>query len=120
MDAELYLFVDRDGTEWISDICPSNVLTYIKNRFVSKPQNNDGNFARYSLEYFLDMWEKRLCDDWYTYLRDSDYGKFAGDDMELDATELPKGFIKFLIDRDLTYEDGVFAYNYKDYIKEQK
>ena len=106
-DVKLWLFVNKDGTEMMSNERPGRVVDWI-NEHVPV----DKKYKRcVSREEALAYAEKH-CDTWYTSVSDSDYGTFNGYDLNLwdDIIELPPGFIKHLTGKEMTSADEPIEY----------
>lgn len=95
----VWLFIDENGNECITDLGkPRRVKDDIGN-FTKKP------------EYWLD--NKRYLSvsncEWYNIVKDSDYD-LDGCDISCDYVILPKGTIKKLINKDLSFYDEPYEY----------
>ena len=119
-DVKLYLFVNKDGTEMMSNERPRRIVDYIRENIPEAHKLK----SCLSRQQALAMAYK-MEDGWYTSVEDSDYGRFNGVDLNLwdDVIELPDGFIKNLIGQELTFYNDPFEYtidNFMNYGKEKR
>ena len=106
----LWLFVDKDGTEYMSNIKPTRTKWYVENKIPDfKTRLHPEGLLEFARK--LEATSKTI-DDWYNCIRDSDYGTFnTGDDLCLeDVVQLPKGFILQHIGKQMTYDDEPIEY----------
>lgn len=104
-DVSIWLFVNKDGTEMMSNSCPRRIIDYIREHIPEVKKLNSMLDCQEALAIAC-----RMDDGWYTSVSDSDYGRFNGTDLCLwdDVVELPDGFIWHLTGRELTfYNDPV-------------
>ncbi len=93
---KLYLCVDPDGTEKASEYPPRRLYDELKLNATEK----------YVSEH---PFEKYGENQWIDTCSDTDYGYF-GRDYSFDGICLPKGMIRKLTGKDLTWEDEPFPY----------
>ena len=98
----IYLFVGRDGTEYVSNEEPKRAVPYI----IAHAPEQAGKFTR-SREYALQSYYKSDTETgWFTSISSCDYGSYVpGEDFWFDAVELPHGTIKKLTGRDIGFWD---------------
>ena len=99
----LYLFVDRDRQEMMSNSEPYRALDFIETE-TPETVPDSCRFTR-PRGYFIDRYDEGHYGIWYTDQNWSDYGEFNGTDLSLDSVYLPKGFIKHLTGKEITEND---------------
>lgn len=106
-DTKLFLFVNKDGTEMMSNIRPQRVSDWINEHIPEEMKWKSCMSRQVALKY-----AEMKCDTWYTSVSDSDYGTFNGTDLYLwdDIVELPDGFIEHLTGKKLTVDDEPIEY----------
>lgn len=96
----IYLFVNKDGTEMMSNDRPQRITDYIRQHIPETPVLKTCLSRQQALAIAC-----KMEDGWYISIEDSDYGRFNGTDLNLwdDVIELPDGFIKHLTGQELTF-----------------
>ena len=98
-----YLFVDKNGDEWISNDKPKRGIEHIK-RYAPENENSYCRFSRSNA--LISYAESKIENGWYTSISDSDYGDYVpGEYFNFDATQLPAGTIEKLIGKQLSFFD---------------
>lgn len=106
----LWLFVDRDKTEYMSNDKPHRTIEYIERINKTLRKRNGKSVYVEALKRYN---SNPQFDGWYNCISDSDYGTFdTGDDLSLDALELPRGFIKHHTGKVMTFDDEPIEYIY--------
>lgn len=96
-----WLGVDSDGNEIISDYKLIKLFDYIDENYSNESLKDCMRFKS------VDAIKRNLEDMYITGIEDSDYGRLPyGYDYKLEYVDLPKGTIKKIIGRELTWEDG--------------
>ena len=101
-DVKLWLFVNKDGTEMMSNERPRRIVDWINEHMPVEKKYKSIMTRAEALAH-----AEKYCDTWYTSVSDSDYGMFNGTDLDLwnDIIELPPGFIKHLTGKTITSDD---------------
>lgn len=95
-----YLFVDRNGNEYISEYEPHLVVDEIS-KHLNIPHQKE------KAENMFKRHQDGLYGDWYTWLENvGGYGDCFGYNFVREWLELPKGTIEALYGKKLTIDDG--------------
>lgn len=97
----VYFFVTSDGSEAVSNELPQRAVPYIEEHAPIE----GGRFTR-SCDDALRLYMQNGGSGWFTGIDETDYGEYVpGEDFICDWTYLPKGTIKTLTGKKLTYSD---------------
>lgn len=106
----LWLFVDRDKTEYMSNVKPHRTIEFIERINKTLRKRNGKSIYVEAVKRYN---SQPSLSGWYNSITGSDYGTYdTGDDLDLDALELPRGFIKHHAGKDMTFDDDPIEYIY--------